>query len=419
MSTRAAGSDAHTVVGVVGPSDHVSLVGQVAAREYPLLSVRAFAYRNEAQALQLVRAGRAEVDAWLFTGIIPYTIVRDARVTDKPATYISYTGASLYRTLLGVLAHGRQPTRISIDTLERSQVLDAFRDAGLPVGDVRVMEYRSAGDATAFADFHRTAARTGAADVAVTCVRSVYDAVRSELEAIRLSPALASVRSALRAVAMVGAGTAGIDAQVVLGLIELSEPDPELSDEVGPLSGSVFTVQHGRYLLVTTRDALEQHTGAFQRLPLLSRLTQRHRFAHIGLGAGSSAAEAEALARHALSRCRTAGPFAATLALDAGSDIVFCEPGPTPTPDGPVPLLVAARRSGLPQATLIQLRALMDRCGADGVTAGEVATALGVEARSARRTLKRLERAGVAECAGRMLAGTTGRPPTIYRLRIE
>jgi predicted ArsR family transcriptional regulator len=48
-----------------------------------------------------------------------------------------------------------------------------------------------------------------------------------------------------------------------------------------------------------------------------------------------------------------------------------------------------------------------------------VAAALGIETRSARRTLKRLERAGVVQAIGRVLAGTTGRPPTVYRIRLD
>ncbi|WP_163570167.1 helix-turn-helix domain-containing protein [Fodinicola feengrottensis] len=62
---------------------------------------------------------------------------------------------------------------------------------------------------------------------------------------------------------------------------------------------------------------------------------------------------------------------------------------------------------------------MLDQHGDDGVTAGDIAEALDVEPRSARRTLKRLERAGVAQPVGRVLAGTSGRPPVIYRVRLK
>ncbi|MGA8113684.1 MAG: helix-turn-helix domain-containing protein [Actinocatenispora sp.] len=419
MIARTEGTDIRVTIGVVGPPDLVSMVERVAARDYPLLSVRRLVHPDETQVAELVRTGQAQVDALLFTGLIAYTVARDAGVLDRPATYIPHSGASLYRVLLGLLARGRHPAHISIDTLDRDEVTEAFQDAGLPVDGVRVAEYRRARDSAGFADFHRAAAGPGATSVAITCVPAVHEALRDELEVIQLSPAVASVRSALRTVVLACVGRVSADAQVVLGIIDLSDPDPELPDEVGALAGSVFTTQPGRYVLVTTRGVVEEHSNHFQRLPLLARLSQRHLWAHIALGVGRSAAEAEALARHALARCRSVGPFSAVVSLGTGSDIVLAETDAEPSTDGAVPLLVAARRSGLSRATLTRLKAMLDQHGDEGVTASDVARALEIEPRSARRTLKRLERAGVAQPIGRVLAGTTGRPPTIYRIRLE
>jgi hypothetical protein len=282
------------------------------------------------------------------------------------------------------------------------------------------MEYRPGRDAARFAEFHRTAARGAAGGgIAITCVRSVYDEISGEIETVRLAPAIVSVRSALQTIALACLGRVGADAQVVLGFIDLSEADAELADDVTALAGSLFTLHEGRYLLITTRGVLEETTGGLTRLPLLASLSRRHMWAHVGLGVGRSAAEAEALARRALGRCRAAGPFAAMVSLGTGGDIMLAGADPTETaPDEPVPVVVAARRSGLSTSNLDRLKAMLDRHGEDGVTAGDVAEALNIEPRSARRTLKRLERAGIAQPIGRVLAGTTGRPPTIYRLRL-
>jgi hypothetical protein len=406
-------------VGVIGPPDLVALVEQVAARECPQLHVRGMPYQHEGQAVDLVRGGPPDVDAWLFTGPIPYTIAQQAGVLDLPATYITYSGATLYRMLVGLLSSGRTVDRISIDTLDREQVVEAFRDAALPVDGVRVMEYRAGRDSTQFADFHRAAARGAASSIAITCVRSVYDDICGEIGTVRLAPAVVSVRSALQTITLASLGRANADAQVVLGFIDVSDPDPELSDDVTALAGSLFTLHEGRYLLVTTRGVLEQATNRFQRLPLLSALSRRQMWAHVGLGVGRSAAEAEALARRALARCRAAGPFAAVVSLGNGGDVMLAGADQVEAARAePVPVAVAARRSGLSRGNLDRLKAMLDGHGQDGVTAGDVAQALDIEPRSARRTLKRLERAGVAQPIGRVLAGTTGRPPTIYRVHL-
>ncbi len=206
--------------------------------------------------------------------------------------------------------------------------------------------------------------------------------------------------------------------QVVLGFIDLAEPDPDLTEDVRTLAGCVFPLDTGRHVLVSSRSMLERDTDGFQHLPLLSQLTHRHQRVHIGLGIGVTAAQAEMLARRALARSREVGPFSAVLALGTGDEIVLAEENPAPASDGAMPLAVVARRTGLARERLERLRVLVDGTEEDGVTVSAVARALEIDARSARRTIKRLERAGTAYPVGRMLTGTTGRPPTLYRIRL-
>lgn len=413
-------AEVQATIAVIGPPDLVPLVVQVANRDFGNLRIHPMPYRNETEAAELVRNRPPEVDAWLFTGTIPYTLAQQAGVLDRPATYITYSGATLYRVLVELLSSGRTVDRISIDTLDRDQVVEAMRDAALPIDGVRVMEFRPDRDAAQFADFHRKSARGATNSVAITCVRSVYDELAGEMEIHRLAPAIVSVRAALQTIALACLGRVTADAQVVLGFVDVSDPDPELAEDVTALAASLFTLHEGRYLLVTTRGILEETTNGLQHLPLLTSLSQRHMWAHVGLGVGRSAAEAEALARRALARCRATGPFSAFVSLGNGGDLMLAGADqPSAAPDEPIPVAVAARRSGLSRGNLDRLKAMLERHGDDGVTAGDIAEALDVEPRSARRTLKRLERAGVAQPVGRVLAGTSGRPPIVYRVRLK
>ncbi|WP_311137415.1 hypothetical protein [Streptomyces sp. I6] len=54
----------------------------------------------------------------------------------------------------------------------------------------------------------------------------------------------------------------------------------------------------------------------------------------------------------------------------------------------------------------------------EGLTAHAVAEYLSVRQRTARRILKRLERAGAAVPTGIRQEGQTGRPPIVYRVRL-
>ncbi|WJJ14495.1 hypothetical protein P9990_25210 (plasmid) [Prescottella equi] len=402
-------------IGVVGPSDLVSLVKRVAALEFTDHVVVPLTYRNEEQALDVI-AAHPDIDALLFTGVIPYTLAQAAGILTKPAAYIDYTGATLYGALVELMSAGHDPAIASIDTLARPLVVESLTHVGIATDRVATMEYRNGIDAARLAAFHREHARQHPGSVAITCVRSVYELIREDMDAIRLAPAIASVRTALDSLTMELAGRISSDAQVVLGMIELPESDDRLADDARALASSVFPTGPADYVLVSTRGVLAQHTCDWTVMPLLEQLAERHTWVRIGLGVGRSAADAEALARRAVDRCRTAGPFAAVVSVGIGRDFVI-----TDTDSGrseePLDLHVAARRAGLSRATLIKLEAAVAAHPDGEVTAADVATALGIEPRSARRTLKQLERAGLARPVGTVGTGA-GRPAVRYALQL-
>ncbi|MEU1522096.1 hypothetical protein ACH474_23190 [Nocardia rhamnosiphila] len=405
-------------IGVVGPSDLVSLVKRVAALEFTDHRVVPLTYRNEAQAVEVISA-RPDVDALLFTGVIPYTLAHAAGVLTEPAAYIDYTGATLYGALVELMSAGHDPARISIDTLARPLVVESLSHVGIATAEIATAEYRRGTDVRRFAQFHRDHARTRPGAVAITCVRSVYDLIRDDVYTIRLAPAIASVRTALETVTMELAGRISSDAQVVLGMIELPEPDDRLAADIRALAGSLFPVGPASYVLVSTRGVLAQHTCDWTVMPLLEQLAQRHHWVRIGLGVGRSAADAEALARRAVERCRTAGPFTAIVSVGSGRDFVITETESDPTrAEEPVSLHVAAHRAGLSRATLVKLEAAVAAHPGGEVTAADIATALGIERRSARRTLKQLERSGLAQPVGTVGSGA-GRPAVRYAVRLE
>ncbi|MFS8478088.1 MAG: hypothetical protein FWJ93_03805 [Micromonosporaceae bacterium] len=150
---------------------------------------------------------------------------------------------------------------------------------------------------------------------------------------------------------------------------------------------------------------------------MLGRLADRHDTVRIGFGLGRSAAEAESLARRALTRARRIGKVAAVLSLRGDLDIVLATTAPAPTPtDGN--LAIIAQRVGLSVATLQRLREVRATVGPAPLTTRDVADRLAVAQRTARRMLHRLELAGLAERTGSLASGTSGRPLTLYRLML-
>ncbi|GAA1560829.1 hypothetical protein GCM10009804_17040 [Kribbella hippodromi] len=214
---------------------------------------------------------------------------------------------------------------------------------------------------------------------------------------------------------------AGDPVDPVVGLVELSDPAPELAGLVQDLDASVVPLPESRYLVLSTRERLVAVSGGFGRLGLLDELRRGRVSARIGFGAAGTALEAERRARRAVARARTIGQFAAVVATTDDAELVI---GSTASEHDettvlPIPLAVAERRSGIDAAALLRLVDLANDRGAEGLTAGDVATALDLEPRAARRTLQRLADAGVVHLLDSAHTGKVGRPRKAYRVTLR
>jgi hypothetical protein len=405
---------------VVGPGDLVELV--LALQDRPAdVSLVPFVYEHEEQAPQLMTTAQDQVDGLLFTGVVPYARARADGVLRRPAEYVSYSGATLLRALVEQLRLGHDAAALSIDTLTRAQVIETMTEARLPTDRVRVLQYRVGITSEEVVAFHRAARDETGTKLAITCLGSAYRVLEQELHAVRLAPSRHSIRVALRHLVLTVTSLRTGDAQVAIGLIDLGgASDGELQRSLSPLGGTLARLDDV-YLVVSTAGLLEQATGHYQELPLLGQLSSRHERVHIGFGVGRTAAEAQTLARRALRRSRAVGPAAVAVALADDTDIVLsggqaADPELALTDD----LSLLARRAGLNLATLRQLRELAARRPPEQalITASDIAEYLGVQERTARRVVKRLERAGIAEVVSTQRDGHSGRPRLLYRIRL-
>lgn len=405
------------VIGVVGPHDLVDEVAEVCEEQAGVTSLR-LVYDHESEAAGIVEAYGASVGAWLFTGIVPYTLAHEAGVLSLAATFVDYTGATLLQALVRLLHEGRDVSRLSIDTLPAADVIGTLREAGLPTDGVRTLPYRPGQRSEDVVAFHRRHHRGAHKGVAVTCLSSAYDVLAEELPALRLAPSSHSVRVAVRQLLLAADNQAQEDAHLALGLVDLSDGDEAgLLKEVAALGGSVARAKGGTYMVVTTRGPLASATAGFTVLPMLRRLADRNPVVRVGFGLGRSAAEAESLARRALARARRVGDVAAVVSLRGDTDLILESDQVIPPAVGGN-LAYVAQRVGLSVPTLQRLQGVWEATGATSLTTSDVATHLGVQQRTARRLLHRLEMAGLAEREGNRNSGPRGRPLTLYRLTL-
>jgi response regulator of citrate/malate metabolism len=78
-----------------------------------------------------------------------------------------------------------------------------------------------------------------------------------------------------------------------------------------------------------------------------------------------------------------------------------------------------AREIGIGPLALTRLTRALRQVDPAAVTASDLALAYGIEARSARRLMTALRRAGIATSNGRQGGPRAGRPQTVYRIDLD
>lgn len=379
---------------------------------------RCLGYDRPEQAAALLEPHRHTVDGWLVADAAADPNLFERHRLNRPAVRVVPGPDTLLEGLVRIAALGRAPDRFSVDTLTAAEVETALGSVGLTAAQVRIQPPRRASTAADTALFHRRHLREDPGSTALTCLRPVRQALESEHPVVELSPSRRVLRAALERLLVETANHAERDAQLAFGLVELSDGDTGLPQEVAALGGQLLALRDGVHQLVTTRGPLAEATDGFASLAMLGRLGVSHRSVRVGFGLGLNAAESESLARRALARARRIGSTAGVLCRRGDLDVVLDAEPVAERTAGEQALPLLAHRVGLSLQTLTRLRQLSRDSGETPLTTRVVAAELRIQQRTARRMLHRLELAGLAQRTGSHQSGVSGRPLTLYRLSL-
>ena len=391
----------------------------------------AAAYRTEQEAGdKVLRLGPA-IDAWLFASQVPYSYARQAGVLHAPATCVPLGGSALYAALLRACREGSYDlSRLSVDTLTRAEVDDAFADLGMPSSNVHVRD--DPGGAATLAAFHERLWRRRQTTVAFTCLEPVAQRLAAlEIPVLAVQPTRSAISAALRTATMLAAQRRLEDSQLAVAVIEVptlretsrraaSRQSGEelrltvhrlLVQEAQRVRATVSPAGECCFLVIATRGSLSAATDGFRVPPFTERARSELGIAmEVGVGLGQTALEAETHARAGLARSH-AGAGTRKFALDREGRAVL------PSPREP-----ALARNGNPKglATLSRLAGKLTAAeGAPVVDAETAGRLLGVTSRTARRLLHTLAEEGLAWPLPPSRTPQPGRPRQFYRLVTE
>ncbi len=392
----------------------------------------AAAYRDEQEAADKVARLGAAVDVCLFASPVPYEYARRAGVLTSPATYVPLNGTALYAALVRASQDKRYDlARVSLDVLNRGDVEEAYAELGIATQNLHVREEPAS--AATVAAFHERLWRREETSVALTCVHSVAQRLTTaRVPVITVRPTGNAIRSALRTAALLGGHHRLEATQLAVIVVEvptlreaLRRTTSRQAREELRLTVHRFLVQEAQrihaavspmddhcFMVTATRGSLASATDEFRVPPFIDRArAELGVVIEVGVGMGRTAQEAEAHARTALIRSRSA-PSAQGFTLDReGRPLVPAPRQASTTPH-------AARPRGI--ETLARLADKLTGSDSAFVVDAEAAGhLLEVTPRTARRLLRTLVEEGLAWPLPPSRAPQPGRPRQFYRLIVE
>ncbi|WP_067725889.1 helix-turn-helix domain-containing protein [Oceanobacillus damuensis] len=426
----------------VGPSDIEDLVLDV-GREFPELEINYVTYTSKDEVLNIVKHHVRNYEILLFAGSLPHNIAKKQLRNNIPMVYIQFEGTALYRVLFQLVQElnidlSKRAINVSIDNLQKLEVEECLVELNIHADKLFFYESNMQQDIDLTTEFHHELWQNKQIDVAITCVGSIYERLKTTgVPAFRIIPTRSSVRSSLSQVLMEGKNLRQLDSQIAVGIINLSNmyEDDYLSEyqlqrrilnlqqiliNYGEESGSIIKGPDRKEVkFISTRGSIQFEKRQSKEMNLLKEIFNKTQIkASMGIGIGRTVTEAEVQARQALTKASENQPSCFVMDIDG-------------TVYGPIgnerqlrysirsdnqKILDMAKETNISSSTINRILSFCDIHGKNSVTTIDLANGLGITTRSARRILSKLEQASLAVITGEEQPIHRGRPRQVYSL---
>ncbi|UOF91316.1 ArsR family transcriptional regulator [Fodinisporobacter ferrooxydans] len=430
-------------IGVFGADDSVAVIRSI-LEDYKEISYIPIIYDTEDTVVDRLRPHLDQVDMWLFSGQVPYTIAKKWGGIKVPVFYVPSTGSSLYKILLHI-AHeqGLRMDQMSFDTFRPIEIERIIQEAQLDLSSpLYLKHYEGEIAADVLASYHYELWQSGKTKAAVTCLRTAHIALEQlGVPVYRVLPTRAAVEATLHLMFRTREMLRFKDSQIAVQMILVDSffgmaKDSFSTDEIYKMEmkvtekllqysksihGSLKMAGPGRYVIFTTRGLLREMTNDFTEKPILEDIQPlKYEDITCGIGIGNTAYQAEIHAGKALLQAKEFGK---------GSWFIFHENKTIVGPLGETwqiefstvdkNLEAIGKETSLSTATLSKLLSIAKKIGHSDITAHELAQYMQIQPRSARRILMELEKHGLVRLVAEERPHPRGRPRKVYQLNFD
>ncbi|MCE7792778.1 hypothetical protein K8O68_10160 [Salipaludibacillus sp. CUR1] len=428
-------------LGIIGPEDSINTISPI-ARKYEEFEIHEFSYEKTEETETIILENSSQIDQWLFSGQAPYAFAMEKKlVTEDTALFPPLHGSSLLGKLLEAQYHKPEKmTAVSLDTIHTGEIDWVKSTYNLDSLNVQTFPYSGYKPAEDIVEFHRNKYHSGESEIAFTCIRSVYQQLKSEgIPVYRITVTAVTTQVTLELLKERGNADWYRKSQIAIVGLEVFEANNEsegqlysykrkhqelelkrlLLDYTEELKGSLVQMGDGLFFIYTTRGEIETHPWPFYLLEsarLQAKLTIR-----LGVGYGLTSLEAE---QHVRLAFRDARKHEKPVIIKVDENKQITEVFHTDKS-----FTYNQRRlneqwktklgtRNLSPAVVSKLASFLKHYKKNRVTSQEVSQWLANSERNARRILHELEEAGLATIVGEEQSGGRGRPRKIYELNI-
>ena len=415
--------------------EHVLDIVSAVAGSYKEFDCKFFVYKKYDDLYTLISSHQSELDTVVLYGQIDYWRAVEHKACQIPMYYISCRGASLFKVFCSILSQKHSIRDMSIDTLSSSDFDTALEETGVVGKCLSFMPADFYRPLEEYLEFHILNYTKKSSKAAITSCGFVHEQLsQRDIPCYLIKPVRVSMRMVFNRIIADWQIRQLADRQVAVQVLdyilfsntdELSSPQDIYAKEINitqmlleytkSVKGSLKSAGNGRFFIFTTKGMLRVITDDFSSIPDYKNLDKQLRACGIGVGSDASTAEINALVamQHALNH-----DLGAYFALDENKHLT----GPLGSKKSFALnyqskfLQNLSAKTSISITTLGKLVHFMEQVDYQAISAQDLAAALNILPRSARRILTTLEEDGVVQAVSSENLAIKGRPRTLYKL---
>ncbi|WP_181346953.1 hypothetical protein [Thalassobacillus sp. CUG 92003] len=430
------------IIGVIGPDALINQIKET-LKSFPNFTPIFCTVTPATVVTDVAKELMDDVDVLMFTEYHLYYLAKQLLDFSIPVHYIPLMGTGLYRSLF-LIKNNYEWKQLSIDTIDEKYVQQILFELNEQSYDYNIFHSGNSHVMISdIIDFHMQNHTENQA-IPLTGIQDVSKKlIEMNVPHEWVTPTHQDITVSLERALLATRTRQNKESQIVFGLIDIdhfqqvtekypSEHDVQLLklqiqqmllDYIKQLDGHLINLGGEEYSFITTRGIFERETRGYKFIPLLQDSKSKIGITlSIGVGFGSSAAEAGNHARLALRQSKGLGGNVCYIVREDRSVL------------GPVDitthtqyerydlsitdaqLLDKAGKAGMSATYMTKLMARVSRYKKYDYTAQELASTLKITVRSAHRILLKWMDAELVDIIGEEKVTHKGRPRRIYRL---